>query len=60
MLTTRRSDQISLRTVYNLYIKSRGGHGGRQGRGRGHGRGRRDKIAVNDETDDWMNEIEAE
>ena len=63
LTSTHRSVQISWRTVYNLYIDSRGGHGGRQGcgRGRGRGRGRRDEIvAVNDESDDWMNEIEAE
>ena len=60
LASTCRSDQISWRTVYNLYIKSRGGHGGRQGRGRGRGHGRRAEIAENDENDDWMNQIEEE
>ena len=46
--------------MYNLYIKSRGGHGGRQGRGHGRGHGRRTEIAENDENDDWMNQIEEE
>ena len=55
--TTRRSDQISWRTVYNLYIKSRGGHGGR--RGRGHGR-QAEIAEYYNENDDWMNQIEAE
>jgi hypothetical protein len=58
--TTRRSDQISWRTVYNLYIKGRRGHGGRQGLGRGRGHGRQAEIAENDENYDWMNQTEEE
>ena len=47
--------------MYNLYIKSRGGHGGRQGRGIGRGHGRQAEIAeYYNENDDWMNQIEAE
>ncbi len=60
LTSTHRNEQISWRTVYNLYIKSCQTSNGR-GRGRGRGRRHRDQGeggAGIREVEDWMDAIE--
>jgi hypothetical protein len=58
--TTRRHDQISWRTVYNLYIKSNPRRRIGRGRGRRREHGHMDVEVWEEGAEDWMDTIEGE
>ena len=52
--STQQNDQISWKTIYNLYIKNKN----RDRRGCGHGEHDNDSVGIGNENDDWMDAIE--